>query len=82
MLFTGKKKIPEQCIKQLFCGYFIKNVVDTWNEFEFSRNISCQIIYILFYDKIIGYVNQGDVIVTLYLDFSKTFTESVDVIWK
>lgn len=35
---------------------------------------------ILFYDKVTRCVNSGDAIVSLYLDFSKAFTEFIDVI--
>ena len=43
-------------------------------------NISYQIVCILFYDKVTRCVNSSNAIVSLYLDFRKTFTEFIDII--
>ncbi|XP_073537645.1 uncharacterized protein [Phyllobates terribilis] len=66
-------KIFEQIIKQHVCKYMDKNEVINQSQHGFVTNKSCQTNLISFYDRITDWVDQGNAVDIVYLDFSKAF---------
>uniref|UniRef100_A0A8D0CDV4 Reverse transcriptase domain-containing protein n=1 Tax=Salvator merianae TaxID=96440 RepID=A0A8D0CDV4_SALMN len=66
-------KIFEQSIKQHVCQHLDGNSVINRSQHGFVTNKSCQTNLISFYDKITEWVDQGNAVDIVYLDFSKAF---------
>lgn len=66
-------KLLEQVIKQHVCQHLDENAVINQSQHGFVTNKSCQTNLNSFYDRITKWVDQGNAVDVVYLDFSKAF---------
>ncbi|CAM4572930.1 unnamed protein product, partial [Caretta caretta] len=66
-------KIMEQILKESILKHLEERKVIKNSQHRFTKGKSCLTNLIVFYDKIIGSVNEGKAVDMLFLDFRKAF---------
>uniref|UniRef100_A0A803TJS6 Reverse transcriptase domain-containing protein n=1 Tax=Anolis carolinensis TaxID=28377 RepID=A0A803TJS6_ANOCA len=70
---TGK--ILEKIIKEVVCEHLETNAVIAKSQHGFTKNKSCQTNLISFFNRVTSWVDTGNTVDVVYLDFSKAFNK-------